>query len=114
MNELPIVQNETHLPIFAGQKRTQLAKQRFLHSYADRLTWQVSVACRDARVGRASYYRWLATDPAFALECKRAERLCHDYVKDKLMMRIVEGNMRAIIFYLQLYHPEFGGVSSKL
>lgn len=113
MNESQMRQNETHLPVFEGQKRTQLAKQRFIDSYADHLTWQVAMSCRHAGVSRASYYRWLVDDPVFARECKRTERMCYDYVNDKLMMKIVEGNIRAIIFYLKLYHPDYQSEKRK-
>lgn len=110
MNDKPeYFRNETEMALFAGQERTKRSKRLFLQSYTDSLGRFVSVACHKAGVGRASYYRWLNEDPQFARECKLVERMCYDYVKDKLLMKIVKGSIRATITYLKLYDPEYGG-----
>lgn len=106
-----MLQNETHLPVFQGQKRTQVAKRLFLDAYAGQMAWQIARSCRAAGIGRATFYRWLDEDEVFRDECKVVEQMCYDYVKDKLIFAAINGNTRAIIAFLKLYDPEFGGVS---
>lgn len=100
-------QNVTHYPIFQGQKRTQLIKQVFLDAYTNQMAWQIAKSCRIAGISRMTYYRWIDEDEVFRDECKRVEQMCYDYVKDRLLFSAINGNTRAIVAYLKLYHPEY-------
>lgn len=64
----------------------------------------VQLACKRAGISRATYYRWLSQDPAFALECEQAlekgYQSINDLAESKLIHRVNEGDMRAISFWL--------------
>ena len=103
-----ITQNVTQLQVLE-QKRTKQAKQIFLYSYKENAKLQVAKACREAGISRMTYYRWLKNDPEFKRGCELARTMFHDEVKDRLMMQVLNGSVRATIAYLKLYHPDYGG-----
>jgi hypothetical protein len=71
----------------------------------------VEVACRRAAVPRATYYRWLKSDPEFAEKCRAAlehsTQAVSDIAEAKLITAIQEGNMTAISFWLRNRHPAY-------
>lgn len=71
----------------------------------------VEVACRRAGVPRATYYRWLKSDPDFAEKCRAAlehsVQAVSDIAEAKLISAIQEGNMSAISFWLRNRHPAY-------
>lgn len=111
---MEIRQCETHSPAFQGQQRTQVAKRLFLSAYEGNFAWQVAKSCRMAGIGRATYYRWLSEDLVFRNECKTVEQMCYDYAREKLFAAAINGNMRAVITFLKLYHPDYVNTRSKV
>ena len=71
----------------------------------------VQLACRNAGVGRATYYRWRKKDDQFtqkADESIRKGRLfINDMAESKLLNAIQEQNMTGIIFWLKHNHPVY-------
>lgn len=71
----------------------------------------ISVACSKANIARATYYRWLNEDKAFANNAQEALRLGNDKYNDlaesKLMSLIMQEDIRAIMFRLNNMHPDY-------
>ncbi len=72
----------------------------------------VQVACEKTGVGRATYYRWMKDDKAFAKEAEEALQagslMVNDMAESQLMAAIRDKNMTAIIFWLKHHHPTYG------
>lgn len=71
----------------------------------------VSIACKKANVGRATYYEWRDNDKEFAKAVaiamsKGDEKYC-DVAMSQIMKSITEGNVRAAMFVLNNLHPKF-------
>lgn len=71
----------------------------------------VELACDKIDIGRATYYRWRASDPEFAHEADEAimegSLLINDIAESQLMSAIREKNLTAIIFWLRNHHPSY-------
>lgn len=71
----------------------------------------VEFACKKVGISRATFYRWRKEDYDFASEVNRAINQGSDQINDlaeaKLIGKINEGHVTAIIFWLKYRHPEF-------
>ena len=71
----------------------------------------VQVACERAEVSRASYYRWCREDQTFAKAVEHAIQfgryLINDLAESRLIKKIGEDNMTAIIFWLKNNHQGY-------
>jgi len=71
----------------------------------------VQLACQQANIARATYYRWRQEDEAFAKACDEAmsegTSLVSDLAESKLVGAIKEQNMTAISFWLRHRHPAY-------
>ncbi len=76
-----------------------------------RKTPLVQVACQRAGIGRATYYRWLKADEAFAEAAFEAidqgTSLVTDIAESQLINAIKDQNMTAIIFWLKHHHAAY-------
>lgn len=61
----------------------------------------VSTACKEAGVSRSAYYKWRAADGEFARAVADVQEEQADFVEDRLMRLIAEGDTTATIFYLK-------------
>lgn len=61
----------------------------------------VTVACKQAGVGRTSFYEYYNSDPDFKKEIDGIEGIACDFVESALHRRISEGSDAAMIFYLK-------------
>jgi len=72
----------------------------------------VQVACAKSKIGRATYYRWLRDDPAFAQACGEAVREGTDFINDMSESQIVtlikKEKLAAISLWLKHHHPTYG------
>lgn len=59
----------------------------------------ITAICKTQKISRDTFYRWCRTDPKFAEAVKDAAEQTKDYVEDKLMEHIKNGDLTAIIFY---------------
>lgn len=75
----------------------------------------VELACREAEVGRSTYYRYRQQDPEFARKADEALQdgtlLMNDMAESYLMAAIKSKNMSAITLWLKTHHPAY---SNKL
>jgi len=81
-------------------KKIEGRKEKFLETYENSFGF-VNLACKNAKIGRTTYYRWLDEDNEFRQKCKDIEEATIDYVESKLLSQIREGNTTATIFYLK-------------
>ena len=61
----------------------------------------VTIACRNTGIARATFYKWLNDDEVFKKKVDEVNESAIDYVEHSLMRLIKEGNPTAIIFYLK-------------
>lgn len=68
----------------------------------------IQIACEKSGVSRATYYRWRASNLAFAKLADEAinesVELINDMAEAKLVGAIKEGNMNAIVYWLKHRH----------
>lgn len=65
----------------------------------------VIYVCAKTGICRASFYRWQQEDKEFAENVKEATNIgleeLNDYCETKLITKIKQGNMQAIVFWLK-------------
>ncbi len=71
----------------------------------------VQIACNEAGISRASYYRWRKEDPAFAkqadTELADGVQFMNDIAESQLLKAVKEQNLGAIVFWLKHRHPAY-------
>ena len=60
-----------------------------------------TIACKNADVGRTTFYQWLKDDENFAAEVRDIENIAIDFVESQLHKQIKDGSTAATIFYLK-------------
>lgn len=90
-------------------KRTASDKERFL-AHLEKMPIVTGVV-KATGIGRSTYYSWKLQDRQFAARAQNAidegRRTINDVTLSKLLERIGEGNMTALIFWLKYNHPWF-------
>ena len=71
------------------QPRTAIAKVAFLSHFAQH--GNVLHACREARIGRTTFYGWLKSDPRFAVIYAEATEDAVDVLEAEAKRRAVDG-----------------------
>ena len=61
----------------------------------------VTTACKQADVGRTTYYQWLREDPDFKRAVNDVKEIALDFAESQLHKQIQEGNTTATIFYMK-------------
>ena len=61
----------------------------------------VTMACRQTKTPRSTYYKWLKEDEEFRKQVEDIENIAIDFVESKLHQQIEIGNTSATIFYLK-------------
>lgn len=61
----------------------------------------VSYACSKTGISRNTYYKWRKKDAKFKAECESVEEEVVDVVESKLLRKINDEDLTAIIFYLK-------------
>lgn len=70
----------------------------------------VSATCEAANIGRRTFYLWRETDPDFAEAIKDIDESLVDFAESKLMEKVQEGDLTAIIFTLKTKGKDRGYV----
>lgn len=83
------------------QRKEYTAQQKaaFLRALAESVGL-VSNALKKVGITRGTYNTWYAVDLQFRADVEEVERAQVDYVESRLLLRIREGDTRAMIFYL--------------
>jgi len=102
-----------------NQSTTELAEQLrikkqalFLEKYSN--CGNISTACREAGIGRATYYEWIKEYPEFAHECHFAEQIAADKIHAELWRRGIEGYDEPLSFQGRLTGDVVRKYSDKL
>ena len=90
-------------------RNQELDKKKLLRALAKSPI--VEVACKQAGLPRATYYRWRKDDETFAGDCDAAleesSGRINDLAESQLISAIKEQNMTAIIFWLKHHHKTY-------
>lgn len=78
--------------------RKSCRKNQFLSALEAKLG-NVTRACKATGISRTLYYMWMKEDEDFASRVHEIADVTGDFVEDKLLQRINEGDTTAIIFY---------------
>ena len=86
--------------------RSDAGKQKLLKAFAK--TPIVQIACKQAEVSRATYYRWRNEDNSFAEAADEAliqsANLVNDMAEAQLVNAIKDGNLTAVMYWLNHRH----------
>ncbi len=78
----------------------------------------LQVACNKTGIARSTYYRWAHDDKEFARKARRALRKGDEYISDlaesKLIKKINEEDLPAILFWLRNRSKKFRPKQSKI
>lgn len=86
---------------------TTCDKNRMISALAETLG-NVSEACKDANISRQTHYRWLKEDEEYAKIIQEQSEVILDIAENKLLEKVQEGDMRAIMFILKTKGKERG------
>jgi len=71
----------------------------------------IQVVCEKTNISRATYYRWIKTNPKFKKQIIKATNngisLMNDVAESKLLSAVKDGHMTAIIFWLKYNNPRY-------
>jgi len=89
-------------------------KKSFIDVYG-KTFGNVSQTCKKLEISRQSYYNWIQNDPKFAQAIKEVEpqEVFLDFIENKLVERINEGDTTAIIFALKTQGKKRGYVERQ-
>lgn len=73
----------------------------------------VTTACKQADVGRTTYYQWLREDPEFKKAVADIKDIALDFAESQLHKQIQEGNTTATIFFLKTQGKSRGYVERQ-
>jgi len=73
----------------------------------------VTTACKQADVGRTTYYQWLREDPEFKKAVADIKEVALDFAESQLHKQIQEGNTTATIFFLKTQGKSRGYVERQ-
>jgi hypothetical protein len=95
------------------ENRIEQEKERVLAAL-ERALGVVTTACREAGIGRTTYYKFYNEDPDFKEKADNIQAVTLDFVESQLFRQIREGNTAATIFYLKTRGKERGYIESPL
>jgi len=103
----PKVKKETREEKIA--RETQEKKVQVLKIFEKKLA-NVSQTCEAANIGRRTFYYWRENDKDFDDACKDIEDALIDFTESKLIEKINDSDLTAIIFYLKTKGKDRGYV----
>lgn len=88
------------------QERTTVKKRLFLE-YFEKTLGSIKATCAKTGISRWTFYEWLKKDHDFFEATKHVEIVAIEDAYEGLMKAILEGNVRAITYFLDRRHPDF-------
>ncbi len=83
----------------AGKKSKTKENKEAMVEALRRTLGNVTAACKIVGVTRDTHYRWLETDANYADAVDDVTEQTFDFVENKLMDKVKDGDLTAIIFY---------------
>jgi hypothetical protein len=90
----------------------KLRQRVWLEAYKASL-FNITEACKEIGIDRSTYYRWLESDRDFSKAAQDAKEEKLDFIEDKLLGKIAEGDTTAIIFALKTLAKHRGYVERQ-
>ena len=88
-------------------------KKRAMLEALEKSLGVVTVACKNAEIGRTQFYNWLKDDEEFAKAVKSIDDIALDFAESQLHKQIKEGNSTSTIFYLKTKGKRRGYVEKQ-
>jgi hypothetical protein len=98
-----------------GNKQKRKSKAYRQRSFLDALrvsSWNVSEACRQSGIHRSTFYLWM-DDSDFVEKVHEIKEERIDFAESKLMEKIGDGNIIAILFFLKCQGKNRGWVEDQ-
>jgi hypothetical protein len=95
-----------------GKSPKTLRQDEFLSQYKNSL-FNISSACKSAKIGRRTYYSWMENDEAFKERFEDAQEERLDFLECALLKKVKEGNVIAMIFSLKCLAKKRGWVEES-
>lgn len=92
------------------QKTTKKKKEIFIEAY--RLDNNISKACKLAKAGRTTYYKWMKQSSFVEILDEAVESL-KDQVENKLISKALEGDNACLIFYCKTKMKDRGYIEKS-
>ena len=71
----------------------------------------IKAACKEAGIGRSTFYHWQQEDREFKERCETSIRLgkeeINDFAHTQLIRLMEQSNVRAITYHLSRRHPDY-------
>ena len=106
---IPFEPPEVDFPFPTPSYKGSPKKERFLRVLAKKAL-NISEACRAVGIGRATFYRWLKKDPRFKEAYEELREALVDFAEAQLIKKMLEGDTKAIIFFLRSKGKDRGWV----
>lgn len=74
----------------------------------------VTAACEKVSVSRQTFYNWLERYPKFAAQVAEVEESLIDLAETQLLLKIKQGDVTALIFFLKCKAKDRGYVEKQL
>lgn len=84
----------------AQKKKLEIKKKNLVTALTASLG-NISMACEQCGVDRGMFYQYVEQDPKFAEQVDNIDAKNLDFVETKIMSKIKDGDIAAIIFYLK-------------
>ncbi len=81
-------------------KSRHIKKESLLESLEKSLG-VVTIACKNAKIPRSTYYKWLKDDEDFREQVKQIENVALDFAESQLHQQIADNSTAATIFFLK-------------
>ncbi len=85
---------------FKGSEKTKENK-RLMHEALKKSLGNVTIATEQVGIDRKSHYNWLENDEAYKEAVSEVKPRTDDFVENKLLTKIKNGDTTSIIFYLK-------------
>lgn len=95
------------------KRRDRALRQKIFLGALRACSWNLSEACRMAKIHRSTFYLWLRESKSFAdkVDAIREERI--DFAESKLMEKVAEGHIIAILFFLKCQGKQRGWMEDQ-
>ena len=107
-----VVDYTTNMAKTQKTQKTDKKKKDFIEALRNNLG-HISNACEAAKIGRRTYYNWVADDKDFKEDVEHIQDSLLDLAETKLLQNIENNENTAIIFYLKTKGKKRGYIEKQ-